>query len=69
MLTKNTIVEVEAAPFKQWLKDKHGEDWQKTCTNEQLKDGKNNLMAAITSRPGQSGRADGRILTGKELEF
>jgi len=27
------------------------------------------LLAAITSRPGQSGRADGYILEGKELEF
>ncbi|KAJ3566638.1 hypothetical protein NP233_g6875 [Leucocoprinus birnbaumii] len=27
------------------------------------------LYAAITSRPGQSGRADGYILEGKELEF
>jgi len=27
------------------------------------------LYAAIASRPGQSGRADGYILEGKELEF
>ena len=27
------------------------------------------LYAAISSRPGQSGRADGYILEGKELEF
>jgi small subunit ribosomal protein S8e len=27
------------------------------------------LLACITSRPGQSGRADGYILEGKELEF
>ncbi|KAG9132170.1 hypothetical protein Leryth_022233 [Lithospermum erythrorhizon] len=27
------------------------------------------LLAAITSRPGQCGRADGYILEGKELEF
>ena len=27
------------------------------------------LYAIITSRPGQSGRADGYILEGKELEF
>ena len=27
------------------------------------------LLAAISSRPGQSGRADGYILEGKELEF
>jgi hypothetical protein len=27
------------------------------------------LLACVTSRPGQSGRADGYILEGKELEF
>ena len=27
------------------------------------------LLACIASRPGQSGRADGYILEGKELEF
>lgn len=27
------------------------------------------ILAAISSRPGQSGRADGYILEGKELEF
>ncbi|KAJ3361245.1 40S ribosomal protein [Allomyces javanicus] len=30
---------------------------------------KGRLIAAIASRPGQSGRADGYILEGKELEF
>lgn len=34
---------------------------------EQLITGR--LMAVISSRPGQSGRADGYILEGKELEF
>jgi small subunit ribosomal protein S8e len=29
----------------------------------------NNLLACISSRPGQSGRLDGYILEGKELEF
>ena len=27
------------------------------------------VMAAVSSRPGQCGRADGYILEGKELEF
>lgn len=27
------------------------------------------ILACISSRPGQSGRADGYILEGKELEF
>ena len=30
---------------------------------------KTRLLACIGSRPGQSGRADGYILEGKELEF
>ena len=30
---------------------------------------RNKLLAKITSRPGQSGRADGYLLEGKELEF
>ena len=34
---------------------------------DQLNGGR--LLAAISSRPGQSGRADGYILEGKELEF
>merc|ERR1712193_202580 len=35
--------------------------------NSQFLQGK--LLAKISSRPGQSGRADGYILEGKELEF
>lgn len=31
--------------------------------------GQQRLLACISSRPGQSGRADGYILEGKELEF
>ena len=27
------------------------------------------VLACVSSRPGQSGRADGYILEGKELEF
>ena len=27
------------------------------------------LLACVSSRPGQSGRADGYVLEGKELEF
>lgn len=34
---------------------------------EQLQTGR--LMAVVSSRPGQCGRADGYILEGKELEF
>lgn len=35
--------------------------------SEQFNSGR--LFACITSRPGQSGRCDGYILEGKELEF
>ena len=31
--------------------------------------GSGRVIAAISSRPGQCGRADGYILEGKELEF
>ncbi len=39
--------------------------------DQQLKDQFNTgrLYACIASRPGQSGRCDGYILEGKELEF
>lgn len=38
-----------------------------TKLDEQFASGR--LLACISSRPGQSGRADGYILEGKELEF
>ena len=38
-----------------------------THLEEQFTSGR--LLACVTSRPGQSGRADGYILEGKELEF
>ena len=38
-----------------------------TALDEQFASGR--LMACISSRPGQSGRCDGYILEGKELEF
>lgn len=101
-LTKNTIVQVDATPFKNWyyrqygleLGKKHKEDetkprsakaqekfeeikkqWEVNAANrvidphveEQFKAGR--LLACISSRPGQSGRADGYILEGEELEF
>jgi small subunit ribosomal protein S8e len=101
-LTKNTIVQVDATPFKNWyyrqygaeLGKKHKEDesktrstkaqekfeeikkqWEVNSANrlldphveEQFKAGR--LLASISSRPGQSGRADGYILEGEELEF
>lgn len=106
-LVKSAIVQVDAAPFKQWYLQHYGvEIGRKKKTAASKKEGeeaeaapeekKSNhvqrklekrhqdrkidphveeqfasgrLLAAISSRPGQCGRADGYILEGKELEF
>ncbi|CAH9074259.1 unnamed protein product [Cuscuta epithymum] len=111
-LVKSAIVQVDAAPFKQWYLQHYGVDIgrkkkataKKDSTEEvsetapiaadetkkskhverkleaRQKDRKldphleeqfssGRLMACISSRPGQCGRADGYILEGKELEF
>ncbi|XP_031101493.1 40S ribosomal protein S8-2-like [Ipomoea triloba] len=108
-LVKSAIVQVDAAPFKQWYLQHYGVDIgrkkkgaaKKETTEEtegaaaeeakksnhvqrklekRQKDrkldshleeqfGSGRLMACISSRPGQCGRADGYILEGKELEF
>ncbi|CAM6096339.1 unnamed protein product [Calypogeia fissa] len=105
-LVKNAIIQVDAAPFRQWYnqhygvdigkkkkvavkKDEEGDavDEEKKKSNhltrkiekrqeghkldshleDQFSSGR--LLACISSRPGQCGRADGYILEGKELEF
>jgi len=104
-LLKNTIVQVDAQPFKQWYikkygvelgkktkggkkeekaaaeekgekksrhviaKQKYNESKQKLdpTLEDQFQGGR--LMACISSRPGQVGRADGYILEGEELSF
>jgi small subunit ribosomal protein S8e len=102
-LVKNTIIVVDAAPFRQWyeahyalpLARKKGAKLTETEEQainkkrsakrtreyaerqklskvddhllEQFQSGR--LLACISSRPGQSGRCDGYILEGKELEF
>ncbi|WOL14419.1 40S ribosomal protein S8 [Canna indica] len=112
-LVKSAIVQVDAAPFKNWYLQHYGVEIgrkkktpaaKKDATEGQVQDGdaateeanKSNhvtrklekrqqgrkldthieeqfgsgrLMACISSRPGQCGRADGYILEGKELEF
>ena len=99
-LVKNTIVRVDATPFKKYVvkhyfgsEDENfnlAQNWEsneeagsKKSDNKFLKRRQNNkveqkiqdqvnkgqLLACISSRPGQSGRADGYILEGKELEF
>ncbi|XP_064977487.1 small ribosomal subunit protein eS8-like [Musa acuminata AAA Group] len=109
-LVKSAIVQVDAAPFKQWYFQHYGieigrkkkaptaskketaeegeaaveegkksnhvtrklEKRQQGCKldphiEEQF--GAGRLLACISSRPGQCGRADGYILEGRELEF
>lgn len=61
-LTKGAVVYLDAATFN---------DVAQKCTDEaikaQLAEGR--LLARISSRPGQVGRADGYILEGPELNF
>lgn len=114
-LVKGAIIQVDAAPFRQWYLQHYGveigrkkkvsatskkeeeeaadsaaaaadEEVKKKSSHvvrklearqqdrkldahieEQFSSGR--LLAAISSRPGQCGRADGYILEGKELEF
>ncbi|KAL2247674.1 UNVERIFIED_CONTAM: 40S ribosomal protein S8 [Sesamum indicum] len=107
-LVKSAIIQVDAAPFKQWYLQhygvdigrkkktaakKEGEEAEAAATEEVKKSNhvqrkiekrqqdrkidphieeqfsSGRLLAAISSRPGQCGRADGYILEGKELEF
>lgn len=102
-LVKSAIVQIDAAPFRQWYeqhyniqlgKKKKGEEAAAAATAESTKKSNHvtrkltarnkdhtvdphlkdqfiqgRLYAAIASRPGQSGRADGYILEGKELDF
>lgn len=100
-VTKNTIVQIDATPFRQWYLKHYGVDLSKKTTGsaaaaavepvkqsghvkaklaarnttrqleaaiaDQFASGR--VLACISSRPGQSGRADGYILEGDELSF
>ena len=99
-LVKNSVVQIDATPFRQWYeahygvtvgkkkkakKDEGVEEVKKSShvarklaqrqkarvldplLDDQFSSGR--LLAIISSRPGQSARADGYILEGKELEF
>lgn len=103
-LVKNTIVVVDATPFKQWYATHYGVDLGKkklvAATDKETETGNavqssksvqekhatrlaqqkldplleeqfasGRLLACISSRPGQIGRADGYILEGVELQF
>merc|ERR1711920_468139 len=99
-LLKNTIIQIDAQPFKQWYLKRYGVDLGKKkkaekgvadvvekksrhvvanqkhrnrnqkidpILEDQFQSGR--LLASISSRPGQSGRADGYVLEGEELTF
>jgi small subunit ribosomal protein S8e len=100
-LTRSAIVQIDAAPFRQWYEAHYGqslgrrrqaksgekeEDKKKSnsivkkqaervkiggkidnAVEKQFEAGR--LYAAVSSRPGQSGRCDGYILEGEELGF
>jgi small subunit ribosomal protein S8e len=98
-LVKNTIVRVDATPFKKYVVKHYfgSEDenfslnfnWETKTEGNQKSDNKyvkrrldskiepkvqeqilkGQVLACISSRPGQSGRADGYILEGEELAF
>jgi len=95
-LVKNTIVQIDAAPFRQWYETHYGTTLGKKkaaepeakkqsrsvqskiaernknhTLDQHVKDQFNTgrLYACISSRPGQSGRADGYILEADELNF
>ncbi|KAH7367182.1 40S ribosomal protein S8-B [Plectosphaerella cucumerina] len=102
-LTKSAVVQIDAAPFRQWYEAHYGQPigrrrQQKAAggkTEEETKKSNSvekkqaarfaaqgkvdpavekqfeagRLFAVISSRPGQSGRADGYILEGEELAF
>ena len=108
-LVKNSVIQIDATPFRQWYEQFYGAALGKkstkkattkegeaaaTTTAPETKKSKNvqgkikgrqeqkeldphveeqfstgRLFAVISSRPGQSGRCDGYVLEGKELDF
>eukprot|EP01118_Nematostelium_gracile_P004699 TRINITY_DN15629_c0_g1_i1.p1 TRINITY_DN15629_c0_g1~~TRINITY_DN15629_c0_g1_i1.p1 ORF type:complete len:247 (+),score=75.86 TRINITY_DN15629_c0_g1_i1:1-741(+) len=100
-LVKNTVVQVDATPFRQFYEQYYGIVLGKKKKSEKTKEGEEaakkgksalakqkarqekrqlsagleeqfgagRLYAVVSSRPGQSGRADGYILEGPELDF
>ncbi|KAI5800007.1 ribosomal protein S8e/ribosomal biogenesis NSA2 [Geopyxis carbonaria] len=101
-LTKAAIVQIDAAPFRQWyeahyglpLGKRRGAKAQEAAAAEAKPKSKSverklaarqvnakvdshlesqfaagRLLACVSSRPGQSGRVDGYVLEGEELQF
>ena len=93
MITKGTIVLVDATPFRNWYEQFYGQTLGKKggelaavsarrqkVLDQRVKGHKveprlaealaaGRVLARISSRPGQSGRCDGYVLEGAELEF
>merc|ERR1711894_711229 len=80
-LVKNAIIQIDSTPFRQWYESHYGVTAGRKRKNAARKEDSKiggllddqfstgRLYACIASRPGQSGRCDGYILEGKELEF
>merc|ERR1711872_933909 len=73
-LVKNAIIQIDSTPFRQWYEAHYAQPLGRRKNAkmiEALEDqiGQGRVLACISSRPGQSGRCDGYILEGKELEF
>lgn len=98
-MTKSAIVQIDAAPFRQWYEAHYGltigkrrgakaeatetatksksverklaarQKTAKVDSHIESQFGAGRLLACISSRPGQSGRVDGYILEGEELQF
>lgn len=104
-LTKSAIIQIDAAPLRQWYEAHYGQAIGKAKAGQQKKQPEadsdapttrskhverkiaaratsskvetaldtqfaaGRLYAAVSSRPGQSGRCDGYVLEGEELSF
>jgi ribosomal protein S8E len=93
MITKGTIVLIDATPFRNWHEQFYGQSLAKkggelaavSARRQKVLDTRSKghkvesrladlmaggrVLARISARPGQSGRADGYVLEGPELEF
>jgi small subunit ribosomal protein S8e len=73
----NKLPEIPVPERKKALEDKREKNKKKHPFSEQIEKlhhffelmNKGRLLACITSRPGQSGRCDGYLLEGRELDF
>merc|ERR1711872_928634 len=73
-LVKNAIIQIDSTPFRQWYEAHYAQPLgrrknAKMTEAHEDQIGQGRVLACISSRPGQSGRCDGYILEGKELEF